>query len=166
MRRAVILNEPVIWSRTSNILSVVLILFFLALLICIPMSVFMKMILFCLVAIAIIPAMYYAPMSLTLTGRVLGIRRLFTTRRIPVCDIVNVKPCTPASVGYKVCGSGGFLGYCGWWRSFAEGTYFSYVGRYDEAFFIELKSGRKYLLSCRNSSAMMEAIKRLISNSN
>lgn len=166
MRRAVLLNEPVIWSRTSNIISVVLILVFLALLICLPLPPYVRMVLFCVMAIAIIPAMYYAPMCLTLTSRVLGIRRLITTRRIEVRDIVDVKRCEPSSIGYKVCGSGGFLGYCGWWRSYTEGTYFSYVGRYDQAFFIELKSGRKYLLSCRNSSSMMEAIKRLISKPN
>ena len=105
-------------------------------------------------------------MSLTLTGRVLAVQRLLTTRRFDVSDIVSVRLCQPSSMGWRVCGSGGFVGYWGWWRSSSEGTYFAYVGRYDEAFVIELKSGRKYMLSCRNAASMVEAINRLISNHN
>lgn len=164
--KTVILSEPIIWSRTVNVLSVLTALFLLGILIWMPMSAYHRMMLFCLEAIVFISSLYYAPMSLTLTSRVLGVRRLLTTRRINVSDIVSVRACAPSSMGWRVCGSGGFLGYWGWWRSAAEGTYFAYVGRYDEAFLIELKSGRKYMLSCRDSASMIEAVNRLISNLN
>ena len=39
------------------------------------------------------------------------------------------------------------------------GRHLRYVGNHDEAFLVELKSGKKYVLSCENSGRVIELVR-------
>ncbi len=55
-------------------------------------------------------------------------------------------------------GSGGFLGYWGWFAEKGLGRYFAYYGRKSDCFLVTLKDGRKYVLGCREASDLVGAL--------
>ena len=61
-------------------------------------------------------ALFYAPLSLTLTDTTLDINRSLRIKTLPLKDIESVKLCPPTMGAIRVCGSGGYLGYRGWFN--------------------------------------------------
>lgn len=57
--------------------------------------------------------------------------------------------------GFRLCGSGGFAGYYGWYHDSRIGRYFGYYGNRHECFLIQLKDGRQYVLGCENPTDMV-----------
>ncbi|MDE6490608.1 MAG: PH domain-containing protein [Muribaculaceae bacterium] len=103
---------------------------------------------------------YYGPVSVELDDQTLKINRGHIARTINIADIVRVEPHsrTMVDVRKRICGSCGYMGYWGWFSSPSIGRYFAYVGRWRDAFLIELKSGRKYVISCKESDRVVTAI--------
>ncbi len=58
----------------------------------------------------------------------------------------------------RLIGSGGFLGYWGWFSDRTVGKYFAYYGRPQDCFLIELKNGKKYLLGCEDSETIIATV--------
>lgn len=104
--------------------------------------------------------LYYGPVAVELDDRRLKIRRGWFPRKIAISDIARVEPHarTMTDVRKRICGSSGYMGYWGWFSSPSVGRYFAYVGRWSDAFLIELKSGRKYVVSCKDSDIIAGAL--------
>lgn len=105
-------------------------------------------------------ALYYMPMSISCNGNELDIRRSLRIKRIPLSDIESVTVCPPTMAERRICGSGGWFGYWGWFSEPSIGKYFAYYGKSSECFLVTLKSGRKYLLGCENMQDMVDYIQK------
>lgn len=109
-------------------------------------------------AAMLISALFYAPVSVTLTDSDLIIRRPLKSRVIPIFEIASVRMCPPTMGEYRACGSGGFFGYWGRFGDGDTGRYFAYYGRASDCFLVTLRDGRKYMIGCREGKEMEEAL--------
>lgn len=116
------------------------------------------------VAILILSALFYMPLSVSLDTDNLYVRRPLKTKVMPLSYIAAVRLSPPTMGAIRVCGSGGWFGWYGWFRERDLGKYFSYYGKASDCFLITLKDGRRYLLGCKDARAMVEAIKNKLQN--
>lgn len=86
--------------------------------------------------------------------RVLG-RKVFRYADIADAGLWTGKP----SCLFRFCGSGAFCGFIGWFSGGGLGTHFEYVGRYADAFYIRLRRGRTYLLSCDGAEMAVKRVR-------
>ena len=77
-------------------------------------------------------------------------------------EVASVKLCPPTMGAIRICGSGGFLGYWGWFQERDLGKYFAYYGKASDCFLVTLTDGRKYILGCQNAPEMVEYIAKQI----
>ena len=114
------------------------------------------------VAIMLIASLCYMPMSIGADENTIYINRSLKIKTIPMTDVKSVQLHVPSLKTVRVCGSGGFLGYWGWFSEQGVGRYFAYYGKRNDCFLVELKNGRKYLLGCQNAPEMVEYIAKQI----
>lgn len=100
----------------------------------------------------------YAPKYISLTSNNLSINRTLKTKDIPLSEISSVKLCPPTMSERRLCGSGGFFGYWGWFSEPSIGRYFAYYGKASDCFLVTLKSGKKYMLGCKDAPEMVSSI--------
>ena len=110
------------------------------------------------VVIMLIISLCYMPMSIGADENAIYINRSLKIKAIPMADVVSVKLCPPTMGAIRVCGSGGFLGYWGWFKERDLGKYFAYYGKASDCFLVELSTGHKYMLGCQNAPEMVEYI--------
>ncbi len=103
----------------------------------------------------VILELFYMPLSVSVNESELNVHRALRRKRIPLKDIKSVMLCPPTMAERRICGSGGFFGYWGWFSEPSIGKYFAYYGKASDCFLVELKNGRKYLLGCSNPSEMV-----------
>lgn len=103
--------------------------------------------------------LYYSPLSVRVTGTAIEVVRSLRIKRILLADVKEVRLLSPTLGAVRVCGSGGFMGYWGWFREGDLGKYFAYYGKASDCFFVELKNGRKYMLGCKDAPEMVEAVR-------
>ena len=106
--------------------------------------------------------LFYMPMSISAYKYAIHINRSLKIKTIPMADVKSVRLCPPTMGAIRIFGSGGFLGYWGWFRERDLGKYFAYFGRSSDCFLVELKDGRKYMLGCKNPQKMVEYINSMI----
>lgn len=105
----------------------------------------------------------FSPRFLETDGDSVIIHTRLKKKRIPFSEIREVSYYTPhAFTGIKLCGSGGFGGFWGWYSAPDIGTYFAYYGNPKNCFLVELKNGRKYVLGCDNPDLIMDEIRKSI----
>lgn len=114
------------------------------------------------VVVMLIISLCYMPMSIGADENAIYINRSLKIKSISMTEVKSVKLHTPSSGTIRTCGSGGFLGYWGWFREREIGQYFAYYGKMSDCFLIELKDGRKYMLGCQNAPEMVEYINKQI----
>lgn len=114
------------------------------------------------VVILLIISLCYMPMSIGADENAIYINRSLKIKTIPMTDVVEVKLCPPTMGAIRICGSGGFLGYWGWFKERDLGKYFAYYGKSSDCFLITLTDGRKYILGCQNAPEMVEYIAKQI----
>lgn len=64
----------------------------------------------------------------------------------------------PSLGGLRLCGSGGFFGYWGYYTDIVIGNYFGYYGKRSQCILVRLNNGRQYVISCKNPDEMVYAI--------
>ena len=111
-----------------------------------------------IVAVWSFSTLFYSPMYIVLNEDSINVDTLMRVRRFPLDEIVSVKICEPTMSEHRICGSGGYFGYWGWFREPSIGKYFAYYGMASQTFLIRLKSGRQYMLGCRDSKEMAKAL--------
>lgn len=106
----------------------------------------------------LIVSLYFCPLSISVTDKEININKSLSAKSIPLAKIKSIQ-LYPAPIGdIRTCGSGGFLGFWGWFHNRNIGKYFAYYGRPSDCFLVELTDGRKYLLGCKNASMIVEAV--------
>lgn len=103
----------------------------------------------------------YMPLSISVNKHELNINRSFKVKTILLSEIKSIELCPPTIAERRICGSGGFFGYWGWFREKDLGKYFAYYGKSSDRFFVRLKDGRQYMLGCENPKAIVSYIDSL-----
>ena len=94
------------------------------------------------VVIMLVISLCYMPMSIGADENAIYINRSLKIKAIPMADVVSVKLCPPTMGAIRVCGSGGFLGYWGWFKERALGIYFVYFEIAAGCFLVDLAKER------------------------
>ena len=123
---------------------------------------YVQLVLAGLLAAMHVAGLFYMPAGISADKYAIYIRRILKTKAIPMSDVKSVCLCQPTMGAKRICASGGFLGYWGWFHERDLGKYFAYYGRASDCFLVELKSGRKYMLGCQNPQKMVEYINKNI----
>ncbi len=111
------------------------------------------------IAAVVFSGFYYCPKWIEATEREIVLHRLLSKSKVfPYGDIQSVDTFYPSAGGLKLCGSGGFFGYWGYFNDIMIGTYFGYYGSRSNCILVKLKSGRQYVLGCDNAPAMVDFI--------
>ena len=99
--------------------------------------------------------LYYCPVAVAADDKCVRIHRLLSRpKTFAYTDIASAGYCYPSGGGLRLCGSGGFFGFWGYFHDIAIGSYFGYYGDRSQCFCIRLKNGRQYVVSCRDSEKM------------
>lgn len=114
------------------------------------------------VAVLFLSALCYMPLSISLDNESLNINRSLKIKSIPLTEIANVKLCAPTMGAKRICGSGGWFGWYGWFSEKDLGKYFAYYGKASDCFLVTLKNGKKYMLGCKDTPKMVNAINEII----
>lgn len=107
----------------------------------------------------IVLSLYYYPKSLESTDSKVIIHRLYNDKVFECSEIAAVERCYPSAGGLRLCGSGGFFGYWGYFTDVMIGNYFGYYGDRSQCILIKLKNGKQYVVSCVNPDEMVKSIK-------
>lgn len=113
-------------------------------------------------AVIVISSLIYAPLYVKVTDKHVAVRRPLTSRVIRMDEIASAVLCPPTMAERRICGSGGWLGYWGWFSERDLGKYFAYYGRSSDCFLLTLKNGRKYVIGCVDAPDVVETILRHI----
>ena len=104
-------------------------------------------------------ALIYMPLSISVKNGDLNIIRPLKIKSIPLSSIESVKSISPTMAEKRICGSGGWFGYYGWFSEPSIGRYFAYYGKAFDCFLITLKNKKKYVLGCEAADEIVELIK-------
>ncbi len=107
-------------------------------------------------------ALFFTPMSLSVEDGCLNVNTLLRSKSIPLRDIKAVRLCPPTMAEKRICGSGGWFGYWGWFREPSIGKYFAYYGKASDCFLVQLKNDKLYMLGCVDPLSMMECVSQQI----
>ena len=105
-------------------------------------------------------ALFFMPMSISVKNGELNINRSLKIKSIPLSQIESVELYSPTTAAKRICGSGGWFGYYGWFKEPSIGKYFAYYGKASDCFLVTLKDGKKYVLGCENREAIMKEIQK------
>lgn len=108
-------------------------------------------------------ALLYMPLSISVENGTLNINRPLRVKSIPLSSIESVKLFAPTKAGKRLCGSGGWFGYYGWFHEPSIGRYFAYYGNASDCFLVRLTDGKKYLLGCENPKEIVDALNQHLS---
>lgn len=104
------------------------------------------------------------PLFISVRDGELNINRPLKIKSIPLSTIDSVKLVSPTMAEKRICGSGGWFGYYGWFSEPSIGKYFAYYGKASDCFLVTLKDGKKYILGCENPKDMVDYINESINN--
>ncbi len=107
-------------------------------------------------------AFLFAPISIKANNNSITVRCMLRSIKIPIRDIADAELFQPTMGAIRICASGGYMGYWGIFRESDIGRYTAYYGKASDCFIVRLKNGNKYVLGCKNPSAMVNYIKSQI----
>ncbi len=119
-----------------------------------------KLILFCIIMGGVTMAgLYFCPRSIEATKSGIILHRLLSSPKVfPYDSIQAVDTCYPSSGGLRLCASGGYFGYWGYFSDIMIGQYIGYYGSRDSCIVVKLKDGKQYVLGCENAIEMANYI--------
>lgn len=110
-------------------------------------------------ACTILAALYYCPISVSVDAGEVKIRRLLSGyKKFKISEIEATDICYPSAGGKRICGSGGFFGYWGYFSDKIIGQYFGYYADRSQCFYIRLKNKRQYVISCHDYADIVKDI--------
>jgi len=103
-------------------------------------------------------ALCFYPMEVKVGNGKLAIAFSLRNKSIPLEKITRAEPYQVTMNFVRIFGSGAFFGWWGWFRNQELGRFMVYATELDHVFLIELKNGKKYVISCSDPKAMCDAI--------
>lgn len=107
-------------------------------------------------------ALIYMPVSISADDRTLSVNRPLCHKSLPLAEIKSIKLCQPTMGARRICGSGGWFGYWGWFSERDLGKYFAYYGKASDCFLVTMKNGRKYMLGCKAPETIVDFVNQRI----
>ena len=104
-----------------------------------------------------------SPRYITLTDSHLILKKMFGNLVINLGEIEEIRPYSASSFNYRLLGSGGLFGFIGVFQNKEVGKYRAYVGDYKQAFIVETKNKKNFVLSCENCAEVINIVKSSIS---
>ncbi|MBD5278327.1 MAG: hypothetical protein HDS32_03740 [Bacteroides sp.] len=154
------------WSKTSIAITIIVFAIVIAVIIGLLLDgINIISVEFLIIGLVIICLFYFAsytPVRIELSEKTLIIHRILGCTCIPINRITSCYRYYPVFL-IKVCGSGGFCGNLGWYRTKEIGLFISYVTDWNDAVLIDVGT-RKYMVSCDNSDKLVLDLDGLISN--
>lgn len=114
-------------------------------------------------AVIIIFSLLYGALYVAATPDYIILGSPLRRKLIPMREVESVELFKPTMGAFRLCGSGGFMGYWGLFREGDIGRYYGFYGKASDCFLVRLKNGDKYVLGCQNPSAMLAYIQSQIS---
>ena len=111
-----------------------------------------------LIFILVICGIYYCPKYIEATNSLLIIGKLISKKVLPLADIASVTPYQHTMNFGAPLGSSGFMGYWGHYRNQELGKFSVYGTSLDQLILVILKSGKQYVISCKNAEEMSNQI--------
>lgn len=116
-----------------------------------------------MIAIALLSSLFYMPVTISVNRESVIINRPLCDKELRMDEIKSIKLMQPSALSTsRLCGSNGMFGYWGWFRDNEHGRYFAYYGKVRDCFIIELRNGRKYMLSCDNCRIVTNYIQQYL----
>lgn len=156
------MKEKVVLSKYSIVTTAICVVILVALMFVNNPPLSVQLVLGGVMVLMLLSGLFWVPLWISADKYAICIRRCLKTKVLPMQDVKLVKLSPPTMGTIRICGSGGFLGYWGWFRERDMGKYFAYYGRSSDCFLVELKDGRKYMLGCKNAPSMVEYINSFI----
>lgn len=110
-------------------------------------------------------SLWYSPVKIISNDNDVIIKSVLKSHKIKMIDIERVELFQPTMGSFRICGSGGFMGYWGIFREGDIGRYAAYYGKASDCFLIRMKNGDKYVLGCENPLEMVNFINSRITSS-
>ncbi len=107
-------------------------------------------------------SLFFTPLTVSVEDGCLNVNTFLRSKSIPLREIEAVRLCPPTMAEKRICGSGGWFGYWGWFREPSIGKYFAYYGKASDCFLVQLKNDKLYMLGCVDPLSMMEYISQQI----
>ncbi len=107
-------------------------------------------------------SLFFTPQTVSVEDGCLNVNTLLRSKSIPLREIKAVRLTPPTMAEKRICGSGGWFGYWGWFREPSIGKYFAYYGKASDCFLVELKNEKLYMIGCVDPLSMMEYIDQQI----
>ena len=104
----------------------------------------------------------YSPNKLEFTNQGITIHKVIGKVTINYNQISSIFPDYQANWDIRLWGSGGLFGYFGVFKNQEIGKYQAYVGNYKQAFLIQTKEDKNYIISCENKDKAIEIITKNI----
>ena len=119
-----------------------------------------KLAVFCMILGTItLFGIYFCPKTIEANESGITLHRLLSPAKFfSYKTIQSVDNCYPSLGGLRLCASGGFFGYWGYFKDMVIGTYFGYYGSQSNCILVKLKDGKQYVLGCDDSSALISYI--------
>ncbi len=107
--------------------------------------------------------LFYCPTGVSTDSKSVKVHRLISgCKTFKFSDIESIDTCYPSAGGIRLCGSGGFFGYWGYFSDIIIGQYFGYYADRSQCFYIRLKNNRLYVISCENHIEMVKNIQNCL----
>lgn len=101
----------------------------------------------------------YSPKRVELTADALVLRRVMGPKAFPYSEIEEIGKWRGSTASLlRTFGDGGMFGYIGWYSGGGLGSHFEYVGKFSDAFYLKMRSGKKYMLSCDGAEQVVEYV--------
>lgn len=100
----------------------------------------------------------YSPLKIVADENFVTIKCITRCHKINMNEIEIVEIFQPTMSSFRLCGSGGFLGYWGIFKGGDIGRYAAYYGKASDCFLICMTNGDKYVLGCENPEEMVNFI--------
>lgn len=160
------MKQKVKWSKNAWVITCLVTLIIAVALIITRYTAWRFYILVGITAIVFISMWIWSPTSISVDDEFITIHKRIGRKRIPLSNIHSVTRYTlQVDRCCRLCGSGGFAGYWGWFHDPHIGNYFGYYGNKHDCFRVQLNNGRQYILGCENVCDMVifltEQIKKI-----
>lgn len=153
------MRHQVLLSKFSFISTILCIIVLIGLMFINQPPVYIKLFIVVLLIGMLVAGLFYMPLSIGADKDGIYINRSLKCKILPMENIKSIRLCPPTMGAKRICASGGFLGYWGWFSERDLGKYFAYYGRSKDCFLVELHDGRKYMLGCSNPQEIVKYIK-------
>lgn len=124
-------------------------------------SVFESYVLLGLLAAIFLCSLYFCPREINIDANNLNIVFPLRVKRVSLEEISKIEPYKVTMNFVRTFGSGGFFGWWGWFRNQELGKFMVYASELDHVFLVEIKSGKKYVVSCSDPETMCDEVRKV-----